>query len=150
MFGRKSKLPIDAVFQSLEEPNNKTTKEYMKERITRTQAIVHKYTEKARNKPKTYLDKKAKAAKISKGDRVLVKLLVHQGKHKLADKFEDEVYTVVEEVNGMPVYKIKQESSGTIRTLHRNHLDLVSHIDNRKEQNSVNDNQETEEKEHAV
>jgi len=60
------------------------------------------------------------------------------------------MYTVVEEVNGMPVYKIKQESSGTIRTLHRNHLDLVSHIDNRKEQNSVNDNQETEEKEHAV
>ena len=98
----------------MEEPNNKTTKEYvedMKERITRTQAIVHKYTEKARNKPKTYLDKKAKAAKISKGDRVLVKLLVHQGKHKLADKFEDEVYTVVEEVNGMPVYRIKQESS---------------------------------------
>ena len=69
MFGRKSKLSIDAVFQSLEEPNNKTTKEYaedMKERITRTQAIVHKYTEKARNKQKTYFDKKAKSAKIRK------------------------------------------------------------------------------------
>ena len=53
MFGRKSKLPIDAVFQSLEETNYKTTKEYaedMKERITRTQAIVHKYTEKASEK----------------------------------------------------------------------------------------------------
>jgi len=47
-----------------------------------------------------------------------VKILVNQGKHKLADKFEDEVCTVVEDVNGIQVYKIKQGSSRTIRTLH--------------------------------
>ena len=59
MFGRKSKRLIDAVFEGLEEPNNKPTKEHvedMKERIARTQAIVHKYTEKARNKQKMYFD----------------------------------------------------------------------------------------------
>ena len=59
MFGRKSKLLIDGVYESLEEPNNKPTKEYvedMKEGRARTQAIVHTYTVKARNKQKMYFD----------------------------------------------------------------------------------------------
>ena len=108
MFERKSMLPNDAVFMSLEEPNNKTTKEYvedMNERITRTKAIVHTYTEKARNKLKKYFDKKE--ATIGIGEIVLVRIPVHQGRHTRADKVEDELYIVVEEVNVIPVYNIK-------------------------------------------
>ena len=108
MFERKSMLPNDTVFMSLEEPNNKTTKEYvedMNERITRTKAIVHTYTEKARNKLKTYFD--IKEATIGIGEIVLVRIPVQQGKYTRADKVEDELYTVVEEVNVIPVYKIR-------------------------------------------
>ena len=77
----------------------------MNERITRTKTIVHTYTEKARNKLKTYFDKKE--ATIGIGEIVFVRIPVHQGRHTRADKVEDELCTVVEEVNVIPVYNIK-------------------------------------------
>ena len=58
------------------------------------------------------------------GDRVLVKILVFDGKHKLSDKWSDEIYVVTEQPNeNIPVYKVKTEDSpSSKKTLHRNHL----------------------------
>lgn len=67
---------------------------------------------------------KAQAAKLAVGDRVLLKILAHDGKHKLADKWSEDVYIVTEQPNSdIPVYKVKQETGeGVEKTLHRNHL----------------------------
>ena len=69
-------------------------------------------------------DRKARAAKLEVGDRVLVKLPAHEGKHKLSDKWTEEIYVITEQSNlNIPVYKVKREDGeGAEKTLHRNHL----------------------------
>ena len=46
------------------------------------------------------------------GDKVLVKILAHtEGKHKLVDKFEEEVFTAIEQVNDhIQVYLVRSKS----------------------------------------
>ena len=127
MFGRKPKLPIDSAFQSSVEGSysSNDTKKYLedsRDRIQTTQNIVKKYTEKAQVKQKEQFDKRAKASKIVVGDRVLVKILAFDGKHKISDKFEEDVYTVVEQPRpDIPMFTVKSDS-GKELTLHRNQL----------------------------
>lgn len=90
---------------------------------------VNKVTEHARIKLKTGYDKKATAAKIKVGDKVLVRILKFDGKHKIADKFEKEIYEVIKQQNkDIPAFDIKFPD-GTVKKLHRNHLYLLSFID---------------------
>ena len=75
--------------------------------------IVNKIANKPRDKQKTYYDFKARAAQLIVGDRVLVKSLAHDVKHKLSDKCSNEVYFVTEHPNSeIPVYKVKRDSVG--------------------------------------
>ena len=53
---------------------------------------VQKNADKARQKQKSVYDLKAKAAKLEIGDRVLVKILAFDGKHKIADKWTKDIY----------------------------------------------------------
>jgi hypothetical protein len=62
-----------------------------------TREIVQEHTNKARFIQKTNFDKKAKAACISAGDKVLVKILKFDGKHKISDNFKEELYDVIEQ-----------------------------------------------------
>ncbi len=61
---------------------------------------------------------------IQVGERVLVKIMAFEGRHKLKDKWSDTVYIVVRQPNeGIPVYEVEPESGeGTKRTRHRNLL----------------------------
>jgi hypothetical protein len=135
MFGRKPKLPIDLTFEKAkgDDIQNNNTNDYieeLKERMEKTQQIVKKHLEKAKIKQKEYYDKRAKAVKISIGDKVLVKKLAFEGKHKIQDKFEDDIYTVVEQSRpDIPVFKVRSDSSDKERTLHRTHLLLVDYQD---------------------
>ena len=46
---------------------------------------------------------------MSLGDRVLVKSLAFQGKHKLADRWEEDSCIIVGQPNeDMPVYEVKK------------------------------------------
>ena len=124
MFGRKPRLPIDSVFQ-LDNVQDSYTSDYvkeLKERLEATHEIANKALSKARQKQKVQFDKRAKASQITVGDTVLVKILAFEGKHKIADKFEQKIYKVVSQPNeNIPVYIVKNED-GTERRLHRNHL----------------------------
>jgi len=133
MFGRKPRLPVDTVFQNAREQPipNRATEEYvqeLKERMDTTRKIVEERTMKAKNKQKHYYDRKARSVEIAVGDKVLVKKVSFDGKHKIADRYEEEVYTVVEQPRrDIPVYRIK--SGDMERTLHKNLLYLLeSHI----------------------
>ncbi|VDI82960.1 Hypothetical predicted protein [Mytilus galloprovincialis] len=54
----------------------------------------------------------------------LVKILAFDGKHKLADKWEEDPYQIVNQPNKeIPVYEVKKENgTGRKKTLHRNLL----------------------------
>ncbi|XP_053380153.1 uncharacterized protein LOC123561773 [Mercenaria mercenaria] len=140
MFGRKPKLPIDATFEKArEDSTRKPTQEYindLKERTEKTRKIVESHIDKAKSKQKKYYDRKAKAAQISKGDKVLVKKLAFEGKHKIQDKFEEGEYLVIDQPRpDIPVFKVKSTKDDREKTLHRNHLILVHSQDTEEEDN---------------
>jgi len=139
MFGRKPRLPVDAAFDILEDHRCKTgvAQEYlddMKDRMVKTQTIIQDHIKKAQLKQKTIYDRKARAVKIDVGDKVLVKILAFDGKHKIQDRFEEELYDVVEQPReDIPVYKVRSRRSQKTKVLHRNHLVPVYHQDEEDE-----------------
>ncbi|KAG7453802.1 paraneoplastic antigen Ma3-like [Solea senegalensis] len=61
---------------------------------------------------------------LKEGDRVLVRNVRLRGKHKLEDKWEQDVYVVVKRVGDLPVYTVQPEDRADVptRTLHRDLL----------------------------
>ena len=130
MFGRSPKLPIDTMFEEAmtDGQQSKTTQEYiqdLKDRMKTTKEIAEKYIKRSKEKQKFYYDKKVRrGGKLERGDQVLVRILARgEGKHKLADKYEEELYTVIEMVRDeLPVYVVEGNDTHRIRKLHRNYL----------------------------
>ena len=146
MFGRKPRLPIDSMFDTpVQEVSNQTTKEYiegLKKRMKTAQEIAQRVIEEARIKMKTVYDRKARAPKIRVGDKVLVKILKFEGKHKIEDRYEDDIYTVVGQPNiQIPVFDVRSEDR-TEKRLHRNHLFLLGFIDNKTEDEEKGDGED--------
>lgn len=142
LFGRKPKLPIDSLFETpVKEGSSQTTQEYireLKQRMKTAQDVVNKVTDKAREKMKTLYDKKAKAAKLEIGDKVLVRILRYDGKHKIADKFEADIYEVTNQQDeDIPVFEVKSPN-GLVKKLHRNHLYLLGFMDNETQSEDKN------------
>ena len=73
---------------------------------------------------KTIYDLRVRESQLLPGDRVLVRNVGLKGKNKLADKWEKEVYLVVEQPNkDIPVFVVKREHGrSTRKLLHRNLL----------------------------
>ena len=136
MFGRKPRLPIDSMFDTPVQAVSNTTKDYieaLKKRMKTAQDIASKVTQEARAKMKIIYDRKARAPRIQIGDKVLVKKLKFEGKHKIEDRYENDIYTVVGQPNvQIPVFNVRSEE-GVEKTLHRNHLFLLGFINNKTE-----------------
>ncbi|XP_062578027.1 adenylate cyclase, terminal-differentiation specific-like [Saccostrea cucullata] len=96
--------------------------------------LVNKITKKSQERQKEIYDRRTTNAEIQLGDRVLVKIVAFDGKHKIADKWEEEPYLVIEHPNPeIPVYKVQKETTkGKTRTLHRNLLLPIGHLDSYK------------------
>lgn len=85
--------------------------------------------EEARTKQRETYNTKVRGGIVRVGHRVLVKIVSLDGKHKLADKWEQEPYTVIAQPNeDIPVFTVRKENGeGRTRTLHRiSYLQLVS------------------------
>ena len=82
---------------------------------------VIKESRKSAARNKQSYDSQAHQATIQVGDLVLVRNLSIRGKHKLADRWEEDPYQVVECIPGLPVYKV-QDKDGKESVLHRNLL----------------------------
>ena len=130
LFGREPKLPIDVAFGiAKDDSNNQAYTEYvtdLQNRIKETFEVVNRNAAKAREKQKAYYDIKARAAKLEQGDRVLVEILAFDGKHKIADKWSEDVFIVIDQPNTeIPTYRIRRENGSDrdkFLLLHRNHL----------------------------
>ena len=67
---------------------------------------------------KAVYDLKVRETQLLPGDRVLVRNVGLKGKNKLADKWEKEVYLVVDQPNrDIPVYLVKREHGRSTRKM---------------------------------
>ena len=128
VFGREPRLPVDSLFEAIEDDQLKIRKsyeEYTEEwRRSMNQAfeIANQNREKVNQRNKTHYDKKVRGVELVVGDRVLSRNREQGGTGKLRSYWEDTVYRVVDKCDGIPVLVIKPEGGGRKKRIHRNDL----------------------------
>uniref|UniRef100_A0A3B3I4L9 Gypsy retrotransposon integrase-like protein 1 n=1 Tax=Oryzias latipes TaxID=8090 RepID=A0A3B3I4L9_ORYLA len=127
LFGRLPRLPVDLAFGlPIKEPPTVAHTDYVKNlkaRLEESYKLASKNAWRSADKNKSSFDKYVKPASLQVGDRVLVRNVKIRGKHKLADRWEHDVYVVVSRAGDLPVYVVQPESGGgPTRTLHRDLL----------------------------
>ena len=128
MFGRQPRLAVDAFLGT--KPNSETgtsQTEYAKKLKSRLDFAYRRATDEAQKQSERYkanYDKKVRENKLEVGERVLVEKVGHRGKHKIADLWDKEPYTVLDKpLSDIPVFKvIREDGQGRVKTLHRNQL----------------------------
>lgn len=127
MFGRTPRLPVDLAFDlPVRGANHKNHSQYiksLKSKLEESFKIASSNAAKSADRNKARFDNRVRPSALEPGDHVLVRNVRLRGKHKLSDKWEEEVYVVVHRAGDLPVYKVKPESrDGPMRTLHRDLL----------------------------
>uniref|UniRef100_A0A8C5DDY6 Gypsy retrotransposon integrase-like protein 1 n=1 Tax=Gouania willdenowi TaxID=441366 RepID=A0A8C5DDY6_GOUWI len=127
MFGRQPRLPVDLAFGlPLNGENLNSHSQYvqkLKSHLEEGYKLAVENSQKLMNRNKLRFDLQVTPSELRPGDRVLVRNVRLRGKHKLADKWEPDVYIVVKKAGTLPVYTIKPEGKDKpLRTLHRDLL----------------------------
>ena len=131
MFGRHPRLPIDIILgiePNENYPNQSVYIDQLKKRLKQAYEVAASQMDKAQIQQKKNYDKKDRGAIVQVGDRVLVKIVKFEGKHKISDRWENTPYTVIDQPNkDIPVYIVQKEGDCDFkRTLHRNLLLPIS------------------------
>ena len=111
----------------LRENEKKLSTKFIQElrgRMAEAHRLAQAAAEKARGKQKDNYDTKVKGGTVKEGDRVLVKVVAFEGKHKLADRWDHDPYVLISQKNeDIPVFVVRKENGeGRTRTVHRNLL----------------------------
>ena len=128
MFGRQPRLALDVMLGlASTDVHDKDYTQYiakLKERLDKSYDLASSNAKAAQKRQKGHYDKRIRGAVVEPGDRVLVKIVAHSGKHKIADRWEDDAYNVLQQpISDIPVYVVrKEDGTGPKRTLHRNLL----------------------------
>lgn len=123
-----SRLQIDVFFGMDINKDHPTYVAKLKDRMASAYSLASKEEERIASKNKENDDQKVKFAKLEVGDRVLVRKVGIQGKHKLADKWESEVYTIRSIPNpDIPVFRVKSQSGKNIKTAQEYDLAIQCH-----------------------
>ena len=135
MFGREPRLPIYFAF-NIEQPTERNQPmsryiENLKKKLQHSYDLARKMTRKSQERQKHNYDTKVKGATLQHYDRVLVKIVAFDGRHKIADKWEEDIYVIVSQPNSdIPVFKVRKENgTGRDRVLHRNLLLPVGSVE---------------------
>lgn len=119
------RLPVDILFkQALNDPGVVDYDSYAKSLLSCLKGameIAQKHSSTEQQHQARQYNRRVKGTYLSVGDRVLVANKGERGKKKLADKWEDGVYTVVGANPNIHVYRI-QDAEGHTRVVHRNLL----------------------------
>ena len=78
--------------------------------------------------------------KLVPGDRVFVRIKAFGVDRKIAEKWEQQPYVVLEQMSNQPVFKVKptgDDGEENVRTLHQNMLFLIQSSREEPEQESV-------------
>ncbi|XP_031749277.1 uncharacterized protein LOC116407661 [Xenopus tropicalis] len=129
MFGREPRLPLDVQLGvSTDGVSHRDHFQYvsrLREGLTTAYRLAEENVSKLNANNKRRYDHKVKYRELLPGDKVLLRNLGVPGKHKLADRWRNELFDVVSKLPGIPVYKIKGPE-GRVKAWHRNHLLPVS------------------------
>lgn len=126
MFGWYFKFDIDVYFgidivkEKLKNKENYVDK--LKKRLDYVYKVVRLNIERNFERLKRYYDFRVRNLKLEIGDRVLIRFLYKIGRSKLLDKWERDLYVIVDIFNlDILVYKVQKEfRKGVIRILYRN------------------------------
>lgn len=126
MFGWYFKFVIDVYFgidivkEKLKNKENYVDK--LKKRLDYVYKVVRLNIERNFERLKRYYDFRVRNLKLEIGDRVLIRFLYKIGRSKLLDKWERDLYVIVDIFNlDILVYKVQKEfRKGVIRILYRN------------------------------
>ena len=134
MFGREPVLPVDIMFPNPHQPNQKENLQehiqHLKDRLQQSYKLAQESIQKHQGRQKRNYDVRARGAVIEPGDKVLVKILAFDGTHKISDRWEEKPYVVERQPDkSIPVYVVSNGEK--TRTLHRNLLLPISHLDDR-------------------
>ena len=95
MFGRQPKLPIDLAFGLITEKDRKPHTKYIqeiRERLVQAYKLASEASIKAQTKQKEGYDLRTRGAIIESWDRVLVRIVAFDSKHKISDRWENDTY----------------------------------------------------------
>ncbi|XP_062567508.1 uncharacterized protein LOC134229739 [Saccostrea cucullata] len=127
MFGRDPILPIDLIFGIDRNQPSKSTSSYIQKLQKNLQNAYQQAQTALKNsqgRQKLYYDTKVRGSTLKEGDRVLIKVVKFDGKHKIQDRWEEHPYIIIGQPNNsVPVFQVKREDDqGRTRILHRNLL----------------------------
>ena len=128
MFGRHPRLPVDVAFGIHRAGNGVTfSKSKYVDRLQRCLAHAYKtaktFTDKESSRQKALFDKRSKDLRLEPGDLCLVKKTASKARHKIQNRWEDDLYVILSQTNeDIPVYTIRNTDTSVEKTLHRNLL----------------------------
>ena len=132
LYGHKPLLPIDIEFGAkFPEVSDSITMNFVKKFKNILEWAYRKAadnSQKEKQRAKLNFDKSAQCSKLEVGDIVMVRAVGFQGKYKITDRWEDNLYKVLSQrEDGLSVFQVQNLSTGQEKTLHRNLLYPVQH-----------------------
>ena len=126
MYERKPRLPVDLVFKTNPNEDQKNFTQYGGKLRERLGDSYRQNVKESQERQKHLYDRRVRGAVLNKG----VKIVAYDRTHKIADKWESFPYIVLLQLNpDIPVYRVHREDGvGKIRTLHRNLLLPINFI----------------------
>jgi hypothetical protein len=115
MYGRHPRLPVDLIFGAgdLNDAHTKSHQSYvedLKKSLEKAYNIALANTTTKKDQKKVYYERKIRGATLNIGDRVLVRNVAFQGTHKLADRWQEHVYIVLQQPDAsIPVFQVQTE-----------------------------------------
>ena len=128
LFGRLPKLPLDIEYDVTISRKKILDKKYpqyvksMEERLHHAYNKAQEYIDRESTRQKEYYDKNYKCSELKVGDLVLIRVKAFGTDHKIADKWEDDVYRVVFQVKNTPAYQVQNTKTMVCRVVHRNYI----------------------------
>lgn len=125
IFGREPRLPIHLLLGvSTDRISHQSHYQYvarLKDTIKSVYRLAEENLVKINEGNKRRFDLQVRYRDLNISDRVLLRNLGATEKHKLADRWRKEIFTVVDKLPGIPVYKIKGPE-GRMKAWHCHHL----------------------------
>ena len=143
MYGRHPKIPIDLLVHLPDQYDHTTVpvKTFVKDRekeLKEAYQLMKDNIDKRRARSKrNFDDKLKKSTDFNNGDKVLVRKFVQ--KNKVDDRFQAEIYVIISKKDDVPLYLVQGLESGTIKSIHRDHLILFHQSAPSKPITTVND-----------
>ena len=142
MYGREPQLAIDIEYgvtlPNLTDSNQLNHAKKLEARHKWAFGRAKDYNEKEMNCHKVYYDKRTKCMSLNPDDIVMVRVKACSSDRKVADKWEQNRYMVIQQMNDKPVFKVRPvdaTDNKRDRVLHRNMLFPLQSV--RDEDNSV-------------